>query len=70
MALDVLSIHISMAVFKYVFCTSGHVIDFFCTLLTPKVLEALLCAQDWLCTSHKLLAIEENLFRLEVFEEG
>ena len=70
MARDVLAIPVSTVASESAFSTGGRVLDSFRTSLTPKMVEALICAQDWLRTSHEPLVLEENLLDLEVFEEG
>jgi len=70
MARDVLAIPVSIVASESAFSTGGLILDSFCTSLTPKMAEVLIYAQDWLCTSHEPLVIEENLLDLEVFEEA
>ncbi|KAG8481756.1 hypothetical protein CXB51_027233 [Gossypium anomalum] len=48
MAQDVLSIPISTIAFEIAFNTSGCVLDDFRSSLTPSMVEALVCTQDWL----------------------
>jgi len=70
MARDVLAILVFTVASESAFSTDGRVLVSFRTSLTPKTVEALICAQDWLRTSHEPLIVEENLLDLEVFEEG
>jgi len=70
MARDVLAIPIFVVASESTFSTGGCVLDSFRASLTPKMVEALMCAQDWLCISHEPLVIEENLLDLKVLEEG
>ena len=70
MAKDVLAIPISTVASESAFSTGGRILDDFRTLLTPKMAEALICAQDWLRISRTPLAIEESLLALEEMEEG
>ncbi|XP_019173846.1 PREDICTED: zinc finger BED domain-containing protein RICESLEEPER 2-like [Ipomoea nil] len=48
MARDVLAVPISTVASEPAFSTSGRVLDAFRSSLTPKIVEALVCAQDWL----------------------
>ncbi|KAG8499055.1 hypothetical protein CXB51_005456 [Gossypium anomalum] len=48
MAQDVLSVPISTVAFESAFSTSGRVLDKFKSSLTPFMVEALVCTQDWL----------------------
>ena len=54
------------------FSTGGRVLDSFRTSLTPKMVEALVCGQDWMRTSRTHFPVEENLLELEAMalEEG
>ncbi|XP_019172108.1 PREDICTED: zinc finger BED domain-containing protein RICESLEEPER 2-like [Ipomoea nil] len=49
--------------------TSGRVLDPFRSSLTPKIVEALVCTQDWLRLPNTPISIEENLEELERFEQ-
>ncbi|KAL9235748.1 hypothetical protein vseg_010485 [Gypsophila vaccaria] len=70
MARDVLAIPVSTVASESAFITGGRVLDSFRTCLSPRMVEALICAQDWLCTSRSPLSIEDSLFDLEKIEEG
>ena len=50
-ARDVLAISVSTVASKSVLSTGSRVIDSYRTSLSPKVAEALICAQNWLCSS-------------------
>ncbi|KAL2893533.1 Zinc finger BED domain-containing protein RICESLEEPER 2 [Bienertia sinuspersici] len=67
---DVLAIPVSIFASESNLSMWGRVLDDFRTSLTPKMVEALVCTNDWLRTSHTLLVIEENLLQLEEMEEG
>ncbi|XVF73973.1 hypothetical protein PTKIN_Ptkin13bG0023900 [Pterospermum kingtungense] len=51
MACDDLAVSISTVAFESAFSTSGHVLDAYRSLLTPKLAQALIYTQDWLCGS-------------------
>ncbi|XP_019150660.1 PREDICTED: zinc finger BED domain-containing protein RICESLEEPER 2-like [Ipomoea nil] len=69
LARDVLAIPISTVASESAFSTSGRVLDPFRSSLTPKIVEALVCKQDWLRKQNTPLCIEENLEELERFEK-
>ena len=69
MARDVLAIPISTVASESAFSTSGRILDDFRSSLTPFMLEALVCAQDWLRWSIPI-DIEENLEELTMLEKG
>ncbi|XP_019155820.1 PREDICTED: zinc finger BED domain-containing protein RICESLEEPER 2-like [Ipomoea nil] len=69
LARDVLAIPISTVASESAFSTSGRVLDPFRSSLTPKIVEALVCTQDWLRMQNTPLCIEENLEELERFEK-
>ncbi|XP_031097181.1 zinc finger BED domain-containing protein RICESLEEPER 2-like [Ipomoea triloba] len=69
LARDVLAIPISTVASESAFSTSGRVLDPFKSSLTPKIVEALVCTQDWLRQPNTPLCIEENLEDLERFEK-
>jgi hypothetical protein len=69
MARDVLAIPISIVASESAFSTSGRILDDFHSSLTPFMLEALECAQDWLRWSIPI-DIEENLEELSMLEKG
>nr|DAD36973.1 TPA_asm: hypothetical protein HUJ06_007614 [Nelumbo nucifera] len=48
MARDLLVVPISIVASESTFSTRGQVLDAFRSSLTPKIAEALLCAQDWI----------------------
>ncbi|XP_031131843.1 zinc finger BED domain-containing protein RICESLEEPER 2-like [Ipomoea triloba] len=61
MARDILVVPISTVASESTFSTSGRVLDAFRSSLTPKIVEALICAQDWLRLHNQPLSIEENI---------
>lgn len=69
MARDVLAIPVTTVASESAFSTGGRVLDSFRTSLTPRIVEALICTQDWERTT-KAVVIEESLASLEQLEEG
>ncbi|KAM3320300.1 hypothetical protein P3S67_007500 [Capsicum chacoense] len=68
MARDVLDIPISSVESECAFSTGGRVIDLFRSSLTPKLVQSLICLQDWLITESTPINIEEDLEYLEQLE--
>jgi hypothetical protein len=68
MARDVLAIPISTVASESAFSTSGRILDDFRSSLTPFMVEALICTQDWLRRS--TVNVEENTEELTKLEEG
>ncbi|KAM7477159.1 hypothetical protein LguiB_024402 [Lonicera macranthoides] len=50
------------------FSTSGRIIDSFRTSLSPKMVEALICTQNWLRGSHVALYHEPTIEEVEFCE--
>ncbi|XP_050220889.1 zinc finger BED domain-containing protein RICESLEEPER 2-like [Mercurialis annua] len=69
MARDILAVPISTVASESAFNTSGRVLDCFRSSLTPRIVEALVCTQDWLRAENIPLVIEECLDELEPFEQ-
>ena len=67
MTRDVLVVPISTVASESAFSTSGRLLDNFRSSLTPKVVEGLVCAQDWLRSSP--IIVEVGLEESEQFEE-
>jgi hypothetical protein len=68
MARDVLAIPITSVASESAFSTVGRIMDDFRTSLTPFMLEALVCTQDWL--RRPTVEITENTEELEIIEKG
>uniref|UniRef100_A0A803ND99 HAT C-terminal dimerisation domain-containing protein n=1 Tax=Chenopodium quinoa TaxID=63459 RepID=A0A803ND99_CHEQI len=58
---DVLAISVSTVEFESAFSTGGRVFDVFRSSLSSHMVEALICAQDWMRTTRDLLMIEESI---------
>ncbi|EPS65408.1 hypothetical protein M569_09369 [Genlisea aurea] len=70
MARDLLSMPVSTVASESAFSTGGRVLDPFRSSLTPKMVEALVCTQDWLRKNHESICIEECITELEKIESG
>ena len=69
-ARDLLTIPISTVASESAFSTSGRVLDAFRSSLTPKLIEVLICVQDWIKTLNISVSVEESINELEAFEKG
>ena len=69
MARDVLAIPVAIVASEAAFTTGGRVLDAFRSSLTPKIVEALICTQDWLMPN-QTVSVKETLEDLESFEKG
>ncbi|GFY98587.1 hypothetical protein Acr_12g0011280 [Actinidia rufa] len=67
-ARDVLAIPVSTVSSEATFSMGGRVIDQFRNSLTPKVVECLICMQDWLCATPLPFDVEENIAEMEELE--
>ncbi|KAM3358801.1 hypothetical protein P3S68_021734 [Capsicum galapagoense] len=68
MARDVLVIPIFSVASECAFSTGGQVIEPFRSSLTPKLVQSLICLQDWLRSESTPITIEEDLEYLEQLE--
>ena len=69
MARDVLSIPISTVASESAFSSSGRILDDFRTSLTPFMVEALICTNDWVRRATPI-NVAENTEELSKLEEG
>ncbi|XP_073153739.1 zinc finger BED domain-containing protein RICESLEEPER 2-like [Henckelia pumila] len=70
MARHVLAIPISTVASESAFSTGGRVLDSFRSSLTPRLVQALVCVQDWLRNESSPVKTEEELDHLERLESG
>jgi hypothetical protein len=70
MAHDILAISISTMASESAFSTSGRILDDFRTSLTPFMIQALVCTQDWLRRSTDPVDIQEDMEALQELENG
>ena len=67
-ARDVLAVTFSIVASVFAFSTGGRVLDSFRSSLTPKMVEALICAQNWLRSSSKSINLREYMNDVESYE--
>lgn len=65
---DVLAIPVSTVASESAFSTGGRVLDQFRSSLTPKIIQCLICTQDWLRASSQPIEVEEKLEDLQEIE--
>ncbi|KAG5020159.1 hypothetical protein JHK87_016014 [Glycine soja] len=60
MARDVLAIHVSIVASESSFSSEARVLDLYHCSLTPQMVEAFVCTQDWMKRTSTPLASNEN----------
>ncbi|KAK8928487.1 hypothetical protein KSP39_PZI017404 [Platanthera zijinensis] len=70
LARDILAIPVSTVASESAFSTGGRVLDRFRSSLSPKIVEGLVCTQDWFRASPHPMQIEEDLHQIEELENG
>jgi len=70
MAKDVLAVPVSTVASESAFSTGGRVLDCFRSSLTSRVVQSLICSQDWFRKSREDIKIEENIADLDKWEIG
>lgn len=69
-ARDIFAMPISTVPSESAFSTGGRVLDPFRSSLTPKIVESLVCSQNWLRKRSSIMVFEEDLASLMKHEEG
>ncbi|KAL8491821.1 hypothetical protein ACS0TY_023436 [Phlomoides rotata] len=67
---DILVVPISTIASESTFSTGGRVLIAFRSSLTPKVVQSLVCGQDWLRKSTTPINVEETLTEIEDLDKG
>ncbi|XP_074328893.1 uncharacterized protein LOC141666668 isoform X1 [Apium graveolens] len=70
MAQDILAFPISTVASESAFSTGGRVLNDFWSSLTPKMVEALVCAQDWMRKTVKAISVEEDPEEMRQLDEA
>ncbi|KAH0776082.1 hypothetical protein KY290_007493 [Solanum tuberosum] len=69
MARDVLAIPTSSVASECAFSTGGRILDSFRSSLTPKLVQTLVCLQDWIRSESRPISVEEDIDVLEQLEQ-
>ena len=65
-----LAILISSVASECVFSTGGRILYSFRISLTPKLVQTLVCLQDWIRSESRPISVEEDIDVLEQLEQG
>ncbi|KAL0289540.1 UNVERIFIED_CONTAM: putative AC transposase [Sesamum radiatum] len=69
MARDILVVLVSIVASEAAFSTGGCVLDAFRSSLSTKIVQAIICAQDWIRKDSNPISIEEDLSEIEMLEQ-
>ncbi|CAL1412563.1 unnamed protein product [Linum trigynum] len=69
MARDVLAVPVSTVSSETAFSTGGRVLNDFRSSLTPRIVEALICTQDWLRAYSSACLVEEDSEEIDNIDE-
>ncbi|TNV97547.1 hypothetical protein C5H24_12760, partial [Xylella fastidiosa] len=69
-ARDALAIPVSTVASEAAFSTGGRVVDQFRSSLSPKLVECLICMQDWLRATPLPFEVEEDMEQMQDLEIG
>ncbi|XP_024027024.1 zinc finger BED domain-containing protein RICESLEEPER 2-like [Morus notabilis] len=67
-ARDVLAVQVSTVASESAFSTGGRILDPFRSSLNPKMVEALVCTQNWLKSTHDSMQVRDYLDDLKTYE--
>lgn len=70
MARDVLAVPVSTVASESAFSAGGRVLDSFRSSLSPRMVEALICTQDWIRREKQALLVEESMDDILELEAG
>ncbi|KAL5789171.1 hypothetical protein ACOSQ2_004059 [Xanthoceras sorbifolium] len=68
-AKDMFALQVSTVTFESAFSTSGRILDPFKSLLTPKMVEGLVCSQNWLQATYPISEPETLVLKVHAQKE-